>query len=107
LAELGSEIECAIVHIDHNTDFRVFDSLSADLKPEGRLAMYVDDYQRLVVLSGREVNWIPPRVARLRLSPQSTYRDLNALTQKVHNFTKVNWAGFQPNNVPVTIKYPA
>jgi hypothetical protein len=29
------------------------------------------------------------------------------LTQQVYNFTKVNWAGFQPNNVPVTIKYPA
>jgi len=107
LAELGSDIEYAFVHIDHNTDFRVFDPSRADLKPEGRLVMYVDDYQRLVVLSGREVSWIPPRVARLRLSPQSTYRDLNALTQQVYNFTKVNWAGFQPNNVPVTIKYPA
>lgn len=107
LTELGSNIECAIVHVDHNTDFRVFDSQRTDLKPEGRLVMYIDDYQRLVVLSGREVSWIPPRVARLRLSPQSTYRDLNTLTQQVYNFTKVNWAGFQPNNVPVTIKYPA
>lgn len=107
LAELGSDIECAILHIDHNTDFRAFDLQRADLKPEGRLAMYVDGYQRLVVLSGREVSWIPPRVARLRLSPQSSYRDLNALTQQVYNFTKINWAGFQPNNVPVTIKYPA
>jgi len=107
LAELGSDIECAIVHIDHNTDFRIFDSQKTDFKPKGRLVMYVDEYQRLVVLSGSEVEWIPPRVARLRLSPRSTYRDLNALTQQVYNFTKVNWAGFQPNNVPVTIKYPA
>ena len=107
LAELGSDIECAIIHIDHKTDFRVFDSQAEDLKPKGRLATYVDDYQRLIVLSGSEVEWIPPRVARVRLSPQSTYRDLNALTQQMYDFTNVHWAGLQPNNVPVTIKYPS
>jgi len=107
LAELGSGIECAIVHVDHNTDFRAFDLQETDLKPRGGLVMFVDDYQRLVVLSGSEVSWIPPRIARLQLSPRSTYRNLNALTEQVYHFTKVNWAGFQPNNVPVTIKYPA
>lgn len=107
LAELGSDIECAMIHIDHKTDFRVFDSHTGDLKPKGRLAAYVDDYQRLIVLSGSEVRWIPPRVARIRLSPQSTYRDLNALIQQVYDFTNVHWAGLQPNNVPVTIKYPS
>jgi len=107
LAELGSDIECAIIHIDHRTEFRVFDSWAEDLKPEGRLVTYVDDYQRLIVLSGSEVEWISPRVARVRLSPQSTYRDLNGLTQQVYDFTNVHWAGLQPNNVPVTIKYPS
>jgi hypothetical protein len=107
LAELGSDIECAIIHIDHRTDFRVFDSGAEDLKPKGRLVTYVDDYQRLIVLSGSEVEWIPPRVARVRLSPRSTYRDLNGLTQQVYDFTNVHWAGLQPNNVPVTIKYPS
>lgn len=107
LSDLDLGIEYAIVHIDHNTDFRALDTEDGGLKPEGRLVVYVDDYQRLVVLSGREVDWIPPRMARLRLAPQSTYRDLNSLTQQVYDFTNVNWAGFQPNNVPVTIKYPA
>lgn len=107
LSEVSSDIECAIIHIDHNTDFRIFESSREDMKPEGRLTAYVDDYQRLVVLSGSEVEWIPPRVARLRIAPQSTYRDLNSLTQQVYDFTNVHWAGFQPNNVPVTLKYPA
>jgi len=107
IAQTNSQIEFAILHVDHNTDFRIFDDVMPDLKPYGKVAVYIDELQRLIVLSGREIKWIPPRVARLHLSPLSTYRDLNSLTQQAYNFTKIHWAGFQPNNVPVTLRYPS
>jgi argonaute-like protein implicated in RNA metabolism and viral defense len=106
LIEAGLDMDYAILHIDHKTDFRLFDLVDPDKKPGGRLVVKLDDYTRLVVLSGREIHWIPPRVALIRLARQSTYRDLNRLTQQVYNFTLTNWSGFQQNNVPVTIKYP-
>lgn len=106
IQSLGVGIEYAILHIDHKTEFRVFDDSDASLGPSGGVMIDLDECERLLVPTGREVRWIPPRVVRIKLAPQSTYRELNLLTLQVANFTHINWAGFQPNNVPVTIKYP-
>jgi argonaute-like protein implicated in RNA metabolism and viral defense len=53
LRELGEEIPYALVHLNEDTNFRLFDTSHRTYIPESFLSVEVDDYSRLLLLDGR------------------------------------------------------
>jgi hypothetical protein len=123
VAEVGDEqiVEFAFLTVSHEHPFMVIDvdqpgvtsKYNQEVKaryvpPRGRIVQ-LGRFTRLLCTKGpslikRTVSPLPQPVL-IHLHPQSTYCDLQYLSEQVLKFTSLSWRSTQPAEDPVTILY--
>jgi hypothetical protein len=117
----GLHVEFAFLSVLHDHPFKVLDPEFAGLRnprtqeikarmvpPRGRLVQ-LGRFTRLLCTKGptlikRPVTPLPSPLL-IKLHEESTYRDLQYLSEQVLKFTSLSWRGTQPAEDPVTIYY--
>ena len=76
--------------------------------PRGRLVQ-LGKFTRLLCTKGPSLVKRPvsplPRPLLIKVHDESTYKDLQYLSEQVLKFTSLSWRGTQPSEDPVTILY--
>jgi hypothetical protein len=117
----GLEIQFAFVNVSHDHPFQVIDpeyaglagrfkeSVKAKMVPPRGRVVQLGRYTRLLCTKGPSLIKRPqtplPAPVLINLHKESTYRDLQYLSEQVLKFTNLSWRGTQPAEDPVTIYY--
>lgn len=117
----GLEIQFAFVTVSHEHPFRVIDpeyggvagrtsdSVKAKMVPPRGRVVQLGRYTRLLCTKGPSLIKRPqtplPAPILVNLHKESTYRDLQYLSEQVLKFTSLSWRSTQPAEDPVTIYY--
>lgn len=111
LDEIEKEIPYALVHVNDNSNFRLFDSSHNTYIPPKGLKVNLTAREALVLIDGRindrRFRMGVPNIIHIRMDKRSTV-DRSAfsdLVSQVFNFSRVNWRGFNAAQIPVTINY--
>lgn len=117
----GLQVQFAFLSVLHDHPFRLFDPQYPGLTnqktretkarmvpPRGRVVQ-LGRFTRLLCTKGptliRRASTPLPRPLLIKLHEESTYRDLQYLSEQVLKFTSLSWRGTQPSEDPVTIYY--
>lgn len=111
LKSLGKSIPYALMHLNDNSNFRLFDSTSSTFIPEAGLRVDLSQTESILLLdglvNGNRRRMGVPSVLDVSLDKRSTLPkgEFGRLTQQVFNFSRLNWRGFNSTAVPVTLLY--
>lgn len=113
---LGQNIPYALLHLNDDTNYRLFDTAHPTYVPRAGIKVELNPYTALLFLDGR----VPdrngaevrrkrgvPRVLEIYLDRRSTIDvgEFPRLVQQVFDFTRVNWRGFNAQAIPATLNY--
>ncbi|MCE7996345.1 MAG: Piwi domain protein [Roseivirga sp.] len=79
------------------------------LVPDRGTNVVLNSYSCLLQLKGpKEIKTIRQGISRpvlIRIHPDSTFHDLNYITQQIFTFTSLSWRTFFPSQMPVSLYY--
>lgn len=118
------DIEYAIVHVNTDHQFKLFDKLNPGREYDtsikqympDELAAFIPDRGLMVNLGPRDrlINFIGPSQYRKRGCPSplritldrsSTFSDIDYIAQQIYQFAFISWRSFLPSKEPITILY--
>lgn len=113
---LGQNLPFAIVHLNDDTSYRLFDTAHPTYVPQPGIKVDLNRYTALLFLDGRVPDGTGQEVRRKRGVPRvlEVYLDRRStidadefprLVQQVFDFARVNWRGFNAQAVPATLNY--
>lgn len=112
MAQVGKTLPYALVHLNDDTNYRLFDTSHRTYVPEAYLMAEVSDYSRLLLLDGRvgddRRKRGMPRVLEVNLDQRSegfTAAEFPRLIAQIVNFSRINWRGFNAQASPATLNY--
>lgn len=116
MAQLGLKIPYALLHLNYDTSYRLFDTAHSTYVPQPGIKVEITPSTALLFLDGR----VPdgngqeirrkrgvPRVLEIHMDGRSTVEagEFSRLVQQVFDFARVNWRGFNAQVIPVTLNY--
>jgi len=109
--EIGGAVPFALVHLNDDTNFRLFDTSQSHCVPPTGLSVPLAKHRYLVLLDGlvfgKRVRRGVPNPLEVSLDSRSTV-DRGAcpeLVRQVADFSRVNWRGFNAYASPATLNY--
>ena len=96
----GYNISYAIVHLNYNHNFRVFNN---DGKENNRKGLYIniDENKTLLTLSDKSINPL-----LIDVDNRSTFKDKDYITKQIYWFCHLSFRSFIPSKRTVTMQYP-
>lgn len=115
LREIGNSIPYALVHLNDDSNYRLFDTSHPTYIPESGIKVTLSPSSALLLLDGRQPD-VPdgrsrkrgvPRVLEITMDRRSTMPvdQFPRLVQQVFEFARVNWRGFNAQAIPATLNY--
>lgn len=117
----GLHVEFAFLSVLHDHPFKIIDpqfqgskspwnqEIKARMVPRRGRVVQLGRFTRLLCVKGPTLIKRPttplPSPVLIKLHEESTYRDLQYLSEQVLKFTNLSWRGTQPAEDPVTIYY--
>lgn len=115
LQNIGSNIPYAFVHLNDDSNYRLFDTSHPTYVPEAGIIVHMTERSALLFLDGRppdQPNRLRkkrgvPRVLEVTMDHRSTMavNEFPRLVRQVFEFAHVNWRGFNAQVIPVTLNY--
>ncbi len=115
LQKIGSAIPYALVHLNDDNNYRLFDTSHSTYIPESGIKISWRSDSALLFLDGRPcdnrggIRWKRgvPRVLEVTMDNRSTMgnTEFPRLVQQVFEFARVNWRGFNAQAIPATLNY--
>jgi hypothetical protein len=111
IKEIGTNIPYALLHLNDDSNYRLFDVANATYVPQAGLKVELSRRNALLLLDGRigdrRNRRGVPRVLDVSLDRRSTIdvSEFPRLVRQIHDFARVNWRGFNAQAVPVTLNY--
>ncbi len=112
MVEIGKKLPYALVHLNDDTNYRLFDTSHRTYVPETYLTAEVSDHSRLLLLDGRLGDERRkrglPRILEINLDHRSQgfeSMDFPRLVSQIVNFSRINWRGFNAQASPATLNY--
>lgn len=111
MREIDVDIPFALVHLNDDSNYRLFDSGHSTFVPASGLKVDLSRRESLLLLDGRindrRNRKGVPRVLDIVLDKRSSmsHDEFPHLVRQVYNFAWLNWRGFNAYAVPVTLNY--
>lgn len=112
LQELNVPVPYALVHINDDSNYRLFDTSHSSYVPPTGIRVDLSVRNALLFLDGRyrgktRYRRGVPGLFNVTLDKRSTidYDEFPRLTEQIFNFCRINWRGFNARAVPVTLNY--
>ncbi|GIV13816.1 MAG: hypothetical protein KatS3mg021_2098 [Fimbriimonadales bacterium] len=111
IREIGVGIPFALVHLNDDSTYRLFDTAHSTYIPEAGLKVDLSQRESLLLIDGRVDDKRNrrgiPRVLDIVLDKRSSIDqgEFPHIVRQVYNFARVNWRGFNARAVPVTLNY--
>ncbi|KKC29502.1 Piwi domain-containing protein [Caldanaerobacter subterraneus] len=116
LQEIGFDLPFALIHLNDDTNYRLFDTGHPTYVPQTGIKVDINPYTALLLLDGRVPDGTGQEVRRKRGVPKvlEVYMDKRStfpldefprLVQQVFEFARVNWRGFNAQTIPATLNY--
>jgi len=111
LQQIGDTIPYALIHLNDDSSYRLFDTGHATYIPPAGLKVELGKRNSLLLLDGRvddrRYRRGVPRVLDISMDRRSTMSadEFPRLVHQIYNFARVNWRGFNARAVPVTLNY--
>ncbi len=111
IQQIGSDISYALLHLNDDSNFRLFDAGNALYVPQTGLKVDLGRRNALLLLDGcvgdRRNRRGVPRVLNIVMDKRSTMdvSEFPRLVRQVSNFAHVNWRGFNAQAIPATLNY--
>jgi len=116
IKELGKYTPYALLHLNDDTSYRLFDSTHSTYVPTSGIKVELNPYSVLLLLDGRSSDQSGrdirrrrgvPRMLEIYMDRRSTMAstELPRLVQQVYSFACVNYRGFNARAIPVTLNY--
>ncbi|RLE43148.1 hypothetical protein DRJ19_03030 [Candidatus Woesearchaeota archaeon] len=115
LQRIGTSIPYALVHLNDDSNYRLFDTAHPTCVPETGIKVNLDKNNALLFLDGRPPDTVRgirrkrgvPRVLNIVMDQRSTMSidEFPRLVRQVFEFAYVNWRGFNAQAIPVTLNY--
>ena len=109
--EIGANIPYALLHLNDDSNYRLFDVGNATYVPQAGLKVELSRRNALLLLDGRigerRNRRGVPRVLDVSMDKRSTM-DVSGfprLVRQINDFARVNWRGFNAQAIPVTLNY--
>jgi hypothetical protein len=108
---IGTPVPFALVHLNDDTNFRLFDTGQSHCVPPAGLCVQLGPQRSLVLLDGlvhgRRVRRGVPTTLEVSLDKRSTFsrEAFPRLVQQVADFSRVNWRGFNAYASPASLNY--
>jgi hypothetical protein len=115
LQTIGNHIPYALVHLNEDSNYRLFDTSHQTYIPESGIKVNLSPRSALLLLDGRPpdaqsgIRRKPgvPRVLEVTMDHRSTMAidRFPDVVQQVFEFARVNWRGFNAQAIPATLNY--
>ena len=111
IQQIGSDIPYALLHLNDDSNYRLFDTGNALYLPQTGLKVDLGRRNALLLLDGRVGDRRNrrgvPRVLDIVMDKRSTIDMLEfpRLVGQISNFAYVNWRGFNAQAIPATLNY--
>jgi len=115
LQTIGNNIPYALVHLNDDSNYRLFDTSHQTYIPESGIKVNWSPRSALLLLDGRPPDAQGeirrkrgvPRVIEVAMDHRSTMEadQFPRLVRQVFEFSRVNWRGFNAQAVPATLNY--
>jgi argonaute-like protein implicated in RNA metabolism and viral defense len=115
LQEIGNNMPYALVHLNDDSNYRLFDTSHQTYIPESGIKVNLSSRSALLLLDGRPPDVQGgirrkrgvPRVLEVTMDHRSKMPidQFSRLVQQVFEFSRVNWRGFNAQAVPATLNY--
>jgi hypothetical protein len=112
---LENSIPYALLHVNDDTNYRLFDSSHSTYVPESGMTVGVYCTSALLFLDGRPPGSSEtirrrrgvPRLLEVSMDKRSTMDidEFPRLVRQVFEFSRVNWRGFNAQAIPATLNY--
>ncbi len=108
---IGSSIPYALLHLNDDSNYRLFDAGNAIYVPQAGLKVELSHRNALLLLDGcindRRNRRGVPRVLNISMDKRSTMdiSEFPRLVSQIRNFAQVNWRGFNAQAIPATLNY--
>ena len=93
-------ISYAIVHLNYNHNFRIFNNEGKENNRKG-LYINIDDNKALLNLSDKSINPL-----LIDVDTRSTFKDKDYITKQIYWFCHLSFRSFIPSKRTVTMQYP-
>ncbi len=115
LQTIGDTVPYALVHLNDDTNYRLFDTAHPTCVPETGIKVNLSCHSALLFLDGRPPGTRGgmrkrrgvPRVLEVVMDRRSTMSidEFPRLVRQVFEFARVNWRGFNAQAIPATLNY--
>jgi len=115
LKTIGGNLPYALLHLNDDTHFRLFDTAHPTYVPESGIKVELNPHTALLFLDGRISNTGEgtrtkrgvPGVLKVHMDRRSTLppTEFPRLVEQVFAFARVNWRGFNAQAIPATLNY--
>ena len=115
LQEIGNDMPYALVHLNDDSNYRLFDTSHQTYIPESGIKVNLSSRSALLLLDGRPPDVQGgirrkrgvPRVLEVTMDHRSKMPidQFSRLVQQVFEFSRVNWRGFNAQAIPATLNY--
>ncbi len=111
IQQIGSNIPHALLHLNDDSNYRLFDAGNALYVPQAGLKVELGQRNALLLLDGRVGDRRNrrgvPRVLNISMDRHSTMdvSEFPRLVRQICNFAHVNWRGFNAQAIPATLNY--
>jgi argonaute-like protein implicated in RNA metabolism and viral defense len=116
LQTIGGHIPYALLHLNDDTNYRLFDTSNATYVPRSGIKVEINPYTALLFLDGRLPDRTGeetrrkrgvPRVLEISMDRRSSLSmsEFPRLVEQVFAFARVNWRGFNAQTIPATLNY--
>jgi len=116
IQEIGGNLPYALLHLNDNTNYRLFDVTHSTYVPRAGIKVDLNPYTALLLLDGRVPDQTGqetrkkrgvPRVLEVYMDKRSTLpkEEFPRLVRQVFEFAFVNWRGFNVQTIPATLHY--
>jgi argonaute-like protein implicated in RNA metabolism and viral defense len=115
LQEIGNNMPYALVHLNDDSNYRLFDTSHQTYIPESGIKVNLSSRSALLLLDGRPPDVQGgirrkrgvPRVLEVTMDHRSKMLidQFSRLVQQVFEFSRVNWRGFNAQAIPATLNY--
>ena len=97
---INLKISYAIVHLNYNHNFRVFNNEERENNRKG-LYINIDNNKTLLTLSDKSINPL-----LIDIDNRSTFKDKDYITKQIYWFCHLSFRSFIPSKKTVTMQYP-
>ena len=97
---INLKISYAIVHLNYNHNFRVFNNEGRENNRKG-LYINIDNNKTLLTLSDKSINPL-----LIDIDNRSTFKDKDYITKQIYWFCHLSFRSFIPSKKTVTMQYP-